>query len=116
MSFHAPIDLMVKHPILGMGEGNNGFFSFKKNNIRFYCQSSDGEGWEHVSVSLSVKRCPDWEEMCMIKNMFWDDEDCVVQYHPPKSDWVSMHQFCLHLWRPVEGDVKRPPSIMVGLK
>jgi hypothetical protein len=71
---------------------------------------------DHVSVSLSVKRCPDWEEMCMIKDMFWDDEDCVVQYHPPKSEYVSMHPFCLHLWRPIGIEIPRPPSIFVGIQ
>lgn len=73
--FHAPKEYLAKHPLLGIGEGNNGFFIFKKNNIQFRCQASDGGGWEHVSVTLSVKRCPDWEEMCMIKNMFWDEDD-----------------------------------------
>lgn len=28
--------------------------------------ASWGGGWEHVSVSLA-RRCPTWEEMCIIK-------------------------------------------------
>ena len=46
--------------------------------------------------------------------MFWDEEDCVVQYHPPKSDYVNIHKNCLHLWRPTDGELPRPPKIMIG--
>src|SRR5580658_4748259 len=44
--------------------------------------------FEHVSVSLA-HRCPTWEEMCKIKDLFWDDEDVVVQFHPAKSEYVN---------------------------
>lgn len=70
-------------------------------------------GWEHVSVSLQC-RCPVWEEMCAVKAAFWEPEDAVLQIHPPESDYVNAHQFCLHLWRPVDGVVALPPSILVG--
>ena len=33
--------------------------------------ASWGGGWEHVSVSLA-RRCPTWEEMCMVKDIFWE--------------------------------------------
>ncbi len=74
---------------------------------------SDGLDWEHVSVSLS-DRCLTWEEMCFIKNLFWDDEDAVMQLHPPQSDYVNNHEFTLHLWRPMAANIPLPPSIMVG--
>jgi hypothetical protein len=60
-------------------------------------------------------RCPTWEEMCAVKDLFWDHEDTVMQLHPPKSDWVSNHNFCLHMWRPVGVDIPRPPALMVGI-
>lgn len=44
MSFHAPQEHLCAHPFLGLGHGNNGFFKFKKNNITYYCQASDGLG------------------------------------------------------------------------
>jgi hypothetical protein len=111
-----PHKYMYDHPTLGLGEGNNGFFVFKRNNIEFRIQASDLGGWEHVSVSLNKARCPDWEEMCMIKDMFWDEEDCVVQFHPPKSEYVNMHTYVLHLWRPTEFNIQTPPSIFIGVK
>lgn len=71
--------------------------------------------WEHVSVSLP-DRCPTWEEMAYVKSLFWDEEDCVVQYHPPRSEYVNQHPYCLHLWRPVGQVIPLPPSILVGFK
>ena len=70
-------------------------------------------GWEHVSVSYSDRR-PTWREMALIKSIFWDADDCVVQFHPPESDYVNNHSFCLHLWRPTGVALPRPPSWMVG--
>jgi len=73
-----------------------------------------GLGWEHVSVSMK-NRCPTWEEMCAIKDLFWKDSECVVQYHPPKSEYVNNHPFCLHLWKKISGDFETPPKILVGI-
>lgn len=73
------------------------------------------EEWQHVSVSTS-RRTPTWEEMCFVKSLFWDENDCVVQYHPPKSDYVNNHEHCLHLWCWTKGEMPRPPSHLVGIK
>lgn len=64
--------------------------------------------WEHVSASLK-NRVPTWEEMCFLKSLFWDDEECVVQFHPPKSEYVNISKTCLHLWR-YKGEFPRPPK------
>jgi len=89
------------------------------------CIASNGFGateaglskWEHVSVSIfRRKMCPSWEDMCLAKSIFWEPEDCVVQFHPPESDYVNQHPYTLHLWRPVELALPRPESIMVGQK
>jgi len=71
--------------------------------------------WEHVSVSLP-NRCPNWDEMDFIKNLFWDGEEAVMQLHPPRSAWINNHPYCLHLWRPMDGKIPLPPSIAVGVK
>jgi hypothetical protein len=74
------------------------------------------EGWEHVSLSLDKKRCPDWLEMCMIKALFWDDSETVIQYHPAKKDYINNHAYCLHLWRPTQEVLPVPPTYLIGLK
>lgn len=78
---------------------------------------SNGGGWEHVSVAPYKKRItPSWEDMCKIKDIFFRDDECVVQYHPPKSEYVNFVENCLHLWRPINKKLPEPPSILVGLK
>lgn len=74
--------------------------------------SSDG-GWEHVSVSRQ-NRCPNWPEMSHIKGLFFRDDETVIQYHVPSADHVNDHPNCLHLWRPTEDAIPRPPKWMVG--
>lgn len=104
--------------------GNNGIFQidhYKITEYIFFCTASDGEGWEHVSVSLKSKnrrvdRNPTWLEMCFIKDLFWDQTDYVMQLHPPKDLNISMYEFCLHLWRPKAGISPVPHPIMVGTK
>lgn len=93
-------------------DGNNGAFFVLERAL--YVIASDGEGWEHVSVS-TPSRCPTWYDMCFIKDLFWDDEDLVIQYHPAKADYVNIHPFCLHLWRKAGSNdfCETPPSILV---
>lgn len=54
--------------------------------------------FEHLSVS-GRNKTPDWDTMCRIKDVFFGDEEECVQFHPPKSDYVNMHEHCLHIWR-----------------
>jgi hypothetical protein len=76
---------------------------------------SPGWPWEHVSVSTET-RCPTWDEMCRVKDWFWDAEETVIQFHPPRSEYVNHHRFCLHLWRNLEAPTASPPSELVGPK
>jgi hypothetical protein len=69
--------------------------------------------WEHVSVSLQ-NRCPNWLEMEFACRLFWDEEETVMQLHPPRSQWVSHHPYCLHLWRPTDVAIPAPPMALVG--
>jgi hypothetical protein len=68
--------------------------------------------WEHVSVSLP-NRCPNWPEMCHIKDLFFAPDEVVMQLHPAKSEYVNNHNFCLHLWRPLKANIPLPPIIAV---
>lgn len=96
------------------GDKQNGCFKVFVNGRSFFVIASNGGGWDHVSVSpKNQKRTPTWDEMCAIKDMFFEPEECVVQYHPPKSDYVNNHPYVLHLWRPQVGEIKRPPIIFV---
>ena len=60
-------------------------------------------GWEHISIHLFAKRLPTWDEMCEVKDIFWDEEEECVQIHPKKSEYVDIVD-ALHIWRPKDGD------------
>jgi hypothetical protein len=105
-------------------DGMNGMFlipftdDFGKSH-QLGCIASDQEGWEHVSVTdqttrKSQKICPSWEMMCRVKRAFWDDEETVIEYHVPMSEWINYHSGCLHLWKPIGIEIPRPPSLFVG--
>lgn len=72
-------------------------------------------GWEHLSVSTKTK-CPTWEQMCFMKEQFWNDDEVCYQLHPKKEDYISNHDYCLHIWKPIDCDIPTPPRIMVGIK
>lgn len=75
----------------------------------------EGIPWEHVSVSCKT-RCPHWKEMCFIKDLFWDAEEAVMQLHPPRLEWINNHNYCLHMWKPMDKAIELPPNIAVGYK
>ena len=78
---------------------------------------SNGGGWEHVSVApYKRSHTPTWDEMCRLKDVFFHDDEVVVQFHPAKSDYVNNVPNCLHLWRPLNEVMPTPPSIMVGVR
>ena len=59
-------------------------------------------GYEHVSVSPRHKfKTPTWEDMCVLKDIFWHEEEEAYQIHPKKSEYVNVQENCLHLWKPV---------------
>lgn len=70
--------------------------------------ASWGEGWDHVSVSTPT-RCLSWMEMEYIRRVFFEDHETVMQIHPPVSDYVNVHPYCLHLWRPQNQSIPTPP-------
>jgi hypothetical protein len=64
-------------------------------------------GYEHLSVSMPNKT-PSWDQMCVMKDIFFEDEEETIEYHPPKSDYVNIHPHCLHMWRQRLEDTLEP--------
>lgn len=83
--------------------------------LKIISSGGDETGWEHVSVS-TPRRPPNWQEMCFVKDLFWEPEEAAMQLHPPQSDYVNNHPHCLHIWKPLFAMIPLPPSIMVGIK
>lgn len=115
-----PNQLVEPFRIDGPPGTNSGAFVIRYQSARLRVVASDGMGWDHVSVSLAT-RCPTWQEMCRIKGLFFKDEEVVMQIHPAKSDYINVHEYTLHLWRPqskAEGEqmpnpIPLPPKVMV---
>lgn len=96
--------------------GFNGAFRFWRKGLHLFCIASNELGWEHVSVTLEKEaRCPTWEEMCYIKDIFWSPEESVVQYHPHKDAYINNHPYCLHMWRSTRFEIPVPDPLLVGL-
>lgn len=101
--------------------GNNGWFLVRRRGgRRYFCVASDNRGWEHVSISLrtggldAVRRLPTWEEMCLVKGLFWSEDDTVIQYHPGKPNHRDDDPYTLHLWRPIGVTMPVPDPMLVG--
>jgi len=125
-------------------DGNNGMFRMDSPepgwSLALIC--SDGTEapdkpewqWEHVSVhayrdqKIEVvgllgrgskpglkQRTPTWKEMAFVKDLCWDAEDVVIQFHPRKSEYINNHPHVLHLWRPTRAEIPTPPPELVGV-
>jgi hypothetical protein len=98
--------------VIGVGE---------KRQIRMLAVDGEETGWEHVSVSVKYKNArgqaidvmPTWDDMCRVKALFWEPEECVVQYHPPESRYMNHCNNVLHLWKYVRQEFPQPPLICV---
>ena len=98
-----------------IGDETCGVFDVQSPTDKAYMRivaSSDG-GWDHVSVSRG-KRCPNWPEMEHVKRLFFKDDETAMQLHVPVTDHISVHPYCLHLWRPQQTEIPRPPAIFVA--
>lgn len=130
--FHVPNQFRIREGRLATEDtaGNNGFFVMKEQpkpgkhpgQVRYlFVIASDGMMWEHVSIHAETpdhrQYTPRWDEMQAMKNLFWDEQDVVVQFHPAKDKYVNVHPNTLHLWRLRDGwedFLPMPPKELVG--
>jgi len=108
-------EIKLNNRIIIQQEGVDGgcvdiFFSYQKEPA--FAIFSFGGGWDHVSASFR-KRCPTWEEMCTIKDIFFNPDECAVQYHPAKSEYINRFPHCLHIWKPQNVEIPMPPKEFV---
>ncbi len=110
----------IRHPFLLNGPKSGTFKVFVNGRSFKVIASVDYCGvsgmMEHISVSPNnQKRCPTWEEMAAIKDMFFLPEEECVQFFPKHSEYFNIHEFCLHIWRPVNGYMKQPKTMEGGM-
>jgi hypothetical protein len=128
MAFHVPESARVTQGTMGTQShvGQYGAFTLLSPEsgwqLALICDDGtntevpESIGWEHVSVHAwrgKQSRTPTWKEMVFVKNICWDAEDVVVQYHPPESEYVDTHPNVLHLWRNRLQAFPRPSRLLV---
>ena len=95
---------MCKDKLLEANGINSGTLNLPYCKLCSVVWGRNEEGWEHVSVAPKNKRLmPTWDDMCILKDMFWHTDEEVHQIHPKGQEYVNIVDNCLHLWRPVEG-------------
>lgn len=111
-------EIIASNKVLITEQGFDGFFGvIFIRGWQGTVQVSWGAGWDHVSVSPQKKKyTPSWDDMCAIKEVFFKDDEAVIQIHPPKDEYICNVSNCLHLWRANDKEMVLPPSFMVGLK
>jgi len=97
-------------------DGNNGQFWIRCSGVRLLCVASDGEKWDHVSVSYGgdSRKTPTWKQMCFVKEIFFEPSEWVIQFHPARDKNISVHHFCLHMWRHQTIDIPHPEARFVA--
>jgi hypothetical protein len=102
--------------VFGGSIGDHGCGAFlipsKIDGQAMQCVASSGNGWDHVSVSRT-SRTPNWTEMEQVKRLFFREDETAMQLHVPAAAHISIHPYCLHLWRSQTQPIPLPPEWMV---
>ena len=64
---------------------------------------ADGKRWVHISYSRPT-RMPSYDDLCLVKDRFIGADRRAISVHPPRSEHVSLHAWCLHLWHCIDDD------------
>lgn len=96
-------------------EDLGGCFRFPSpKGVEIRVMAANGEGWDHVSVTLGIPRTPSWSEMELVKRLFFKPDEVAMQLHVTAEDHISHHPYCLHIWRPHELAIPLPPKWMIA--
>jgi hypothetical protein len=110
--YRAPLNGAEPWKYGAKGDDFGGAFEVPCGVITLRVIASNGEDWDHVSISVKG-RCPTWQEMEYVKRMFFKPNETAMQLHVKPDDHISVHPFVLHLWRPHKLAIPLPPKIMV---
>lgn len=100
--------------------GNNGAFIIPSPHQPdvLLCIVSDGGGWDHLSAhgesGGGQMFTPSWDDMAFLKELFFEDDEVVMQLHPAKKYYINCEPHTLHLWRSQEKDIPTPPRWMIA--
>lgn len=95
----------------GFPHPGNAVYLNRKRDLRILISVTDYDDnlWVHVSYSHG-KRMPNQETTNYVKKHFIGDHLEAIAVYPPQSRHVNVHEFCLHLWAPLEDAGKTWPN------
>lgn len=80
--------------------------------LECHLHAPPGAPWERVGVLTKKKRGgyrePSWDEMKLVKAVFFRDDETVLQFHPPEDEKLKLPYPILFLWRPTKVEAPRP--------
>ena len=94
------------------GLGHEEIWENKFSNLRVartISVTGKGVHWLHVSVSRKI-RPPSWAELTKVKIEFIGNDREAYQVFGSAMDHFGAHDFCMHLWWPLDG-VSRIPNL-----
>lgn len=93
-----------------IAEGEDGMaFTWNRNGSTLRVILSYGGGWDHVSVSRPHK-LPGYHDMKAVKRFTFNPGEWAMELHPPASDYISVNDNVLHIWRPQGAEIPVPPK------
>ena len=114
IDLHRERSVFVSRLYGSYGDENSGAFNVKSCTDGSYLRviAANGGGWDHVSVS-HYRRIPNWLEMQQIHRLFFKADETAMELHVPAEEHINTHNNVLHLWRPHDVPIPRPPSFMI---
>jgi len=93
----------TKSPFVSKKGDSFGCFTVQAEDgtLNIMIMSNDPE-WEHAVVTR-IDKIPSWEEMCLVKKLYWGEDVTVIQFHPRKKDYWNIHPYSLHMWKHKDG-------------
>lgn len=75
-----------------------------KNGMVVICgidSMQNGSKFIHISCSFP-DHLPSWNELKQVKDDFLGTDSYAYQVLPPTSEFINFHNYCLHLYSPIE--------------
>lgn len=73
-------------------------------------------GWEHCSVHMQTVHgeiAPSWNEMSRVRDLFWGEDEVIMQLHVAGVNHIDINKHVLHLWKPLNQTIPLPPKELV---
>jgi hypothetical protein len=83
-------------------------------NVIESSEHHDGRGWYHVSFSFR-DHLPTYDDLQLVRKCFIGEAYTALMIFPPKSEYVNVHQYCLHLYVCLTEEIV-PDSILEVVK